>query len=185
MRLLPVGFRSAEARKRIVLGSTHFPGHSGPGSDPESGQRAGLQLAPGSPEVYNSPPEAPKVNKSRPGGLQVAPRRPRRSANSPREVYNSPPEAPKVNKSRPGGLHIPPRRPRRSTSHAQAAPPPSPSLPAPCLEPPASEWPWRNSRSVNNYKVGNGVVVPRLIIVAPGVLEILHQFLDLRPRLRA
>ena len=131
MRLLPVGFRSAEAKKRIVLCSAYFPGHSGPGSDPESGQRAGLQLAPGSPDVYNSPPEAPKVNKSRPGGLQDAPRRPRRSTNSPREVYNSPPEAPKVNKSRPGGLHIPPpkapevykSRPSGATTQPQ---PPSP-----------------------------------------------------------
>ena len=96
--------------------SAYFPGLSGPGSDAESGPRAGLQLIPGSPEVYNSPPEAPKVNKSRPGGLQVAPRRPRRSTNSPREVYNSPPEAPKVNKSRPGGLQVAPRRPRRSAN---------------------------------------------------------------------
>ena len=114
------------------------------------GGPGGQQIAPGksttrprkprrstshAPEVYKSPPGGPGGQQIAPGRSTTRPRKPRRSTSHAPEVYTSPPEG-------PGGPQVTPKR----RLH-----PPSPSLPAPCLEPPASEWPWRNSRSVNNF----------------------------------
>ena len=81
------------------------------------------------------PPEAPEVYESPPGGLTVAPRKPRRSASRPPELRKSSPGG-------PGALQV---TPRRSTRLPPEAPevyksPPATSLPATSLRPFVCNW---------------------------------------------
>ena len=110
MRLLPVGFRSAEAKKQIVLGSAYLAGLFGPGFDPESGQREGSASSCGCfplvSETLKRKIESYLMAPTFRGfpGPDLTPKA------ASEQVYNSPPEAPRSTTR--------PRKPRRSTSHA-------------------------------------------------------------------